>query len=873
MSEPTGSVAPIPDDIGSDPLREPSSAASTNGLPSALPRPPGELAELERVWVPPRGWHRLTAVNNTHIGLYYIATALLFFVLAGVLALLIRAQLALPDNTLLGPQLYNQVFTMHGTVMMFLFAVPVVEAIAVYLLPGMLGARDLPFPRLSAYAFWAYAVGGLAFFGTIFFGASPDGGWFMYPPLTGTEQSPGLGADWWLLGIGFIEISAIAGAIELIVGILFTRAPGMTLGRMPVFAWAMLVVALMIVFAFPAIIAGTTLLELERSFDWPFFIAARGGDPLLWQHLFWFFGHPEVYIISLPAAGLVSMMIPALARTPLVGYRAVVAGLVGVGALSFTVWAHHMFTAGLGPFAKTLVSAASLAIAVPTALQVFAWLATLARGRLEIRTASLFVLGFLFIFVLGGLTGVMVAVLPFDAQVHDTYFIVAHLHYVLIGGLVFPMFAALYHWTPLVNGHAFSERIGRWVFGLMFVGFNLAFFPMHIAGLEGMPRRVYTYAADAGWNLWNLLSTVGAGVLAAGIALFFIDAIRTWRRDDREHANPWRAGTLEWLPNGNYGTRSSPQINSREPLWDRPSLATEVPAGAHWLPGAVLGRRETLVTTPRDALPTHLIVLTGDSAWPLLAGVGTAGFFLLLTVKWVVPASLFGVLALAATLIWVWQTDRPPVAERVEVATGRFLPVGALGRRSHSWWATAILVVVDLTIFASLLFAHLHLSMRAEVCPPPGAALPRDAAIVQALVLFAIGSLAIAFAARTRSNVKPTASAWPLAARWRATAGILIAVGATSAASITLLLAQQAAALAPARDAWSASVGALVAWQAFHGVVLALMALYALARVWSGCLTDRSRATLDAFTLFWHGVTVQGLIGLAVVQWLPRWLA
>ena len=304
---------------------------------------------------------------------------------------------------------------MHGTVMMFLFAVPVVEAIAVYLLPGMLGARDLPFPRLSAYAFWAYAVGGLAFFGTIFFGASPDGGWFMYPPLTGTEQSPGLGADWWLLGIGFIEISAIAGAIELIVGILFTRAPGMTLGRMPVFAWAMLVVALMIVFAFPAIIAGTTLLELERAFDWPFFIAARGGDPLLWQHLFWFFGHPEVYIISLPAAGLVSMMMPALARTPLVGYRAVVAGadrrrraqLHGLGPPHVHGRARPVREdAGLGrqPRDRGADRAAGLRVARDA----------LARGRLEMRTASLFVLGFLFIFVLGGLTGVMVAVLPFD---------------------------------------------------------------------------------------------------------------------------------------------------------------------------------------------------------------------------------------------------------------------------------------------------------------------------------------------------------------------------------------------------------------------------------------------------------------------------
>jgi len=320
--------------------------ALRDGLPSALPRPGGELEALERAWAPPSGWRLLKAVNNTQIGVFYIGTALLFFVLAGVLALAMRLQLALPNGTLLGAGLYNQVFTMHGTVMMFLFAVPVVEAIAVFLLPGMLGARDLPFPRLSAYAFWAYAVGGLAFFCTIFFGVSPDGGWFMYPPLTGKAQSPGPGADWWLLGIGFIEISAIAGAIELIVGVLFTRAPGMTLARMPVFAWSMLVVAFMVVFAFPAVIAGTTLLELERSFDWPYFIAERGGDPLLWQHLFWFFGHPEVYIISLPAAGLVSMLVPVLARRSLLGHRAVVGGLVGVGVLSFAVWAHHMFTAG-----------------------------------------------------------------------------------------------------------------------------------------------------------------------------------------------------------------------------------------------------------------------------------------------------------------------------------------------------------------------------------------------------------------------------------------------------------------------------------------------------------------------------------------------
>jgi cytochrome c oxidase subunit I+III len=557
-------------------------APADAALPNALPRPAGEAARLSAAWESPRGWRIVSSVQNNDIGLFYVFTALLFLVLAGSLALLMRAQLALPENTLLSHDTYNQVFTMHGTVMMFLFAVPVVEAIAVYMLPGMIGARDLPFPRLGAYAFWAYAVGGLVFFGTLFFGVAPDGGWFMYPPLTGREYSPGPGADWWLLGIGFIEISAIAGAIEIVIGVLLTRAPGMSLGRMPVYAWAMLVTALMILFAFPAIIAGSTLLELERALDWPFFIAARGGDPLLWQHLFWFFGHPEVYIIFLPAAGMVSMMVPVVARTPLVGYRAVVVALVGVGFFSFALWAHHMFTAGLGLLSMAFISAASMAVAIPSAIQVFAWIATLRKGRVQLNSVSLFLLGFLFIFVLGGLTGVMVAVQPFDTQVHDTYFIVAHLHYVLIGGMLFPVFAGLYHWGPLVNGHQFCERLAKWTFGLMFVGFNLAFFPMHASGLLGMPRRVATYASDAALNLLNMLSSVGAFVFAAGIALFLVDAARTWTRPKQAHGDPWQAPTLEWLPNEGFGTRSIPQVDSQDPLWQRPSLHQEVPGSQCW---------------------------------------------------------------------------------------------------------------------------------------------------------------------------------------------------------------------------------------------------------------------------------------------------
>ena len=829
-------------------------------LPSSLPRPAGELERLERAWKPPEGWRRLSAVNNSQVGMFYIATALLFFVLAGVLGLMMRAQLALPDNNLMSPSTYNQVFTMHGTVMMFLFAVPVVEAVAVYLLPAMLGARDLPFPRLSAYAFWAYAIGGIAFFCTIFFGVSPDGGWYMYPPLTGKAQSPGLGADFWLLGIGFIEISAIAGAIELIIGILFTRAPGMSLGKMPVFAWAMLVTALMIVFAFPAIIAGTLLLELERAFDWPFFIAARGGDPILWQHLFWFFGHPEVYIIFLPAAGMVTMMVPTMARTPLVGYRAVVIALVAVGFISFAVWMHHMFTAGLGGNAMLIAAVASFAVAIPSGTQVFSWIATFWKGRVQNSSPTLFLLGFHFIFVLGGLTGVMVAVLPFDWQVHDTYFIVAHLHYVLIGGMVFPVFAGFYYWAPLLNGHRLSERLARWVFGLMFAGFNLAFFPMHITGLMGMPRRVYTYAGDLGWNGLNLLSTVGAFIFALGVLLFFIDAIRlVMQKTQVPHGNPWGASTLEWLTQDDYGVRSIPQIDSHDPLWSRPSLEAEVVAGRYFLPGTLSGERETLVTSWRAAEPRHLLVLPTDSWWPFIAAAGTAGFFLLLTVSQVAIALTCGIVAVAAIIIWLWQSDNPPFAEKAEVGDGIFLPVGAHGAASHSWWAMVVLLCVDASVFASLAFAHVHVAMAAEVCPPPGASLPLWGWPVAAAVLLLAGSAAMAGArallGRGRKN-----GVWLL---------VLLALLCMLAATGLDGWGQRLAGLEPAANAWSATVAALLAWQGFHAAVLLLMGLYVCARSWRGRLLPQARASLDNTALLWHYVTAQGLAGMGIIHLMP----
>src|SRR5688500_3185222 len=409
--------------------------------------PPRELrrAQEERLlkaWEPPKGWRYWSEVNNTEVGLWYTATAFLFFLFGGVLALLIRIQLAVPGNEFLSAEMYNQVFTVHGSVMMFLFAIPVFESIAVIFLPQMLGARDLPFPLLSAFGYWCFLLGGIFLCGSIFFDAAPRGGWFMYPPLTTTYQ-PGLGADIWLLGFSFIEVAAIAAAVELIVGALKCRPPGMRINLIPLYCWYVLVAAAMVLFAFPPLIAGSMLMELERAFHWPFFDPRGGGDPLLWQHLFWLFGHPEVYIIFLPSVALIAMIVPTFARRAIVGYGWIVLAAVGTGFISFGLWVHHMFTTGLPNISLAFFSAASQAVALPTGVQIFALLATVLAGRVVRSVPMLFVLGALVIFVLGGLTGVMVALAPFDFQAHDTYFVVAHLHYVLIGGMVFPVVAAV----------------------------------------------------------------------------------------------------------------------------------------------------------------------------------------------------------------------------------------------------------------------------------------------------------------------------------------------------------------------------------------------------------------------------------------------
>jgi cytochrome c oxidase subunit I+III len=830
--------------------------------PNRLPRPADELARLKAVWQTPKGWRIFSAVNNTIVGYFYIGTAFLFFLLAGILALLMRLQLAVPSNTFLSQETYNQVFTMHGTVMMFLFAVPAVEAMGVLLLPQMLGARDLPFPRLGAFAFWAYFVGGMVFFCTLFFDLAPSGGWFMYPPLTSAKFSPDLGADFWLLGIGFIEISAIAGAIEIIVGVLRTRAPGMSLDKMPIFAWTMLVFAGMIVFAFPAVILATILLELERAFDWPFFIADRGGDALLWQHLFWFFGHPEVYIIFLPAAGMVSMIIPVMAQTPLLGYRLIVVALIGTGFFSFGLWVHHMFTTGIPALSLGFFSAASMAVSVPSGIQVFAWIATIASGRLKLTAASLFVLGFLFIFTLGGLTGVMVAMVPFDWQVHDTYFVVAHFHYVLVGGMVFPLFAAFYYWAPAFSMRPLSERLGKWAFALMFTGFNMAFFPMHITGLIGMPRRVYTYREGLGWDSLNMISTLGAFMIALGVLIFLVDLIRNLRPTLGDAAgNVWNAGTLEWLENDTYAARSVPLVTSRDPLWDQPGLARDVDAGRYFIPGPATGMRETIVTSAVEASPQYLLRLPGPGWAHVLAAVLTAAFFLLLTVKAVTLALLCGVGAVAAVIVWMWESDPPP-AGRADIGGGIVLPTYLSGPSSHSGWAMIVLMLVAASLYLSYVFAYLYLWTVAPQGWPavqdlPDLTLPMISA---GLLLLSGGALIAASGLLSRNALSPL----PMTS-------LVVAGMAALAGSLGLdIWSQWESGLRPDANGYGAIVYTAAVLQFEIAAPVLAMAGFMLTRLFTDRLDAGRRAVFDNLALLWGYAIAQGLFGLALTHGFPR---
>ncbi len=706
--------------------REQSRPASRKGMgaprtaPELTPDTPSE-ERLEAVWADPPGfigWFR--SLQNDALGSRIMITAFSFFLLAGLMALLMRVQLISAENTFLDPNVYNGLFTMHGSTMMFLFAVPMLEGFAIYLLPLLLGNREMPFPRLGVFSFFTFAMGGLLFFSSFLFSAVPNTGWFAYVPLSGPFFSPGLALDFWLLGLGVAEIGAIAAGVEIIIAIMVMRAPGMTLSRMPLLAWAFLVTAFMILFAFMTLLVGSLLLELDRKFGFHFFDPTAGGSPLLWQHLFWVFGHPEVYIQFLPATGMVSMIIPVFVRRPIAGYPYIVMAIVATGFLSFALWVHHMFSTGLPQVALTLFSAASIMVAIPAGVQIFSWLATIWEGKPVWKTPFLYVMGFFFVFILGGITGVMVGVVPFDWQVHDSYFVVAHFHYVLIGGVTFPILAALSYWLPKFTGKLLDERLGKIGFWLSFIGINVTFFPMHIVGLLGMPRRVYTYEPNLGWDIYNLVSTVGSFMLAAGVLLFVFNVFYSVRRGQP----PWGADSLEWAttsPPPNYGFAELPNVRSRHPLWEQKDVFEEegpVNRLLEGLAGWPLTWRAALTTSPVDARPREVFRVAGPSIWPFIAAVGLILIF---------AAEIFSrrdlvisgaVIMVVALIGWHWPYRVPTTEKELAFEREHKVLVWPNGSPTVNRWAMSLLILLLAIALGDLLFSYFYLRLEHNVWPP-----------------------------------------------------------------------------------------------------------------------------------------------------------
>jgi cytochrome c oxidase subunit 1 len=586
--------------------------------------PAAHAAKLAATWATPPGvlgW--LMSVDAKSIGRRYVVTGFVFFILAGLLAALMRAQLARPESGLIDPDRYDQIFSMHGTTMMFLFAVPIMQAMSLYLTPLVVGARTMAFPRLNAFSYWMYLFGGVMVWIAFLLNVGPEAGWFNYVPLTGPVFSPGKRTDIWAQMVTFTEVSAMAAAASTATTILKLRAPGMSLSRIPLFAWAQLVTAFMIMLAMPAVMMATSFLISDRLVGTHFYNYAEGGSVLLYQHLFWFFGHPEVYIIFLPALGMVSEIVATFSRREVFGYPVMVLALIATAFLSFGLWVHHMFVTGLPHMGDSFYTAASMTIAIPSGVQIFCWIATMWDGKPRLVTPMLFVVGFIVTFVLGGLTGVMLASVPLDSQVHDTYFVVAHFHYVLIGGAVFPLLGAVHYWFPKAVGRMPNETAGRISFWLIFVGFHVAFFPMHVLGLWGMPRRVYTYAAEMGWGGLNLLSTAGAYLLAAGVLVYLLNLVVAYRRGPLASANPWGGGGLEWAtasppPACNFGR--TPLVEKLHPLWKSDPLKT--------LDGLSDIHREILLTTVTDGAPDVRHGSPEPSIWPLLTALAVAALFI-----------------------------------------------------------------------------------------------------------------------------------------------------------------------------------------------------------------------------------------------------
>ncbi len=601
-----------------------------------------------------------TSVDHKKIGILYGASALVFFVIGGIEALLIRIQLAKPGAEVISAEAYNQIFTMHGITMIFLVVMPLGAAFANYLLPLMIGARDVAFPRLNAFSYWVFAMGGVFIYSSFFLGGAPNAGWFAYSPLTSSTFSPTHGMDFYSIGLIITGIASTASAVNLLVTVLNMRAPGMSLLRMPVFAWMTLVVQFLLVFALPIITVALVMLFIDRRMGANFFAAANGGDPVLWQHLFWLFGHPEVYILILPAMGIVSEVLPTFARKPLFGYPVVVFSGIAIGFMGWGVWVHHMFSVGLGPVANAAFAVSTMFIAVPTGVKIFNWMATLWGGSLRLKTPMLFSIGFVGMFVIGGLSGVTHALVPSDYQQTDTYYVVAHFHYVLFGGAIFGLFSGIYYWWPKAFGKLLNETIGKWHFWLMLLGFNLTFAPFHILGLQGMRRRVYTYQPDRGWDFWNMVSTIGAFIIAVSLLVFFYNVLRS-RKGAPAGNDPWDARTIEWTtssPPPEYNFAEIPVIHSIDDFWhrkyveDKSGRLVRVPSGG--ADGEPISALDEAGHESHGAGDGHGIHMPSPSYFPFLAALGLPilGYGLIYNVGLII---LGGLVTLAGLYGWAME--------------------------------------------------------------------------------------------------------------------------------------------------------------------------------------------------------------------------
>jgi cytochrome c oxidase subunit I len=622
------------------------------GAPPVVGQPPNTLLTRPTWTEGLLSW--LTTVDHKRLGILYLVTSFIFFGLGSIEALLIRLQLAIPDNTLLSPDVYNQMFTMHGVTMVFLAIMPMGIGLANYFVPLQIGARDLAFPRLNAFGYWVYFVGGLFIYTSLFLGGAPDVGWVAYAPLTSLSNNPGLGTDFYMIGLFVSGIGTLVTAMNLIVTVINMRAPGMTMMRVPMFTWMMLITSFLIIFAFPPLTVALFQVMMDRTFDTLFYVPAAGAMPILWQHLFWIFGHPEVYIIILPAFGVISEVIPTFSRKPLFGYPVVILSGIFIGFMGFAVWTHHMFTTGLGPVVNTAFALTSMVIGIPTGIKVFNWLGTIWGGKVRLTTSMLYAIAFLITFTVGGITGIMLAVPPFTAQAHDTYFVVAHFHFVMGGGALLAFIAGLYYWFPKMTGKLLDERLGKLTFWILVPSFWLIFFPQHFAGLMGMPRRTQTFVPGIGLELWNLLSTVGALIMGVGLILFVLNIILGFARGKPAGNDPWDARTLEWSttsPPPYYDFDRQPVVNDRD---------------AHWVqkyPESVHGERvPESASEPYDRGGAHI---PGQSWYPFVAAMALLPFSYgwLYDNMWVVGISMLVVIV--ATYAWA-----------LEGVGGKHIPVG-----------------------------------------------------------------------------------------------------------------------------------------------------------------------------------------------------